>query len=400
MADAAKRPAEQYRRLWRQPHKPRLQEFVASLPTLTVDQLIDIIEVDQGERWQRGERVLAEEYFKAFPSIRHQAETAIVVIYGEYFIRTERRENPSLAEYMSRFPKFARRLREQVQWHEAIELEPEPTSPVLPDFPGFTTRAFAGRGATCSVYEADAMDGRKVALKVLDPLHRRDVAKLERFRREGEAGCRLRHPNIVTTYAVVDAEAGPFLVLEYCAGGSLASQWRQELWPPSRLTQFMASVAEAVHFGHQAGIIHRDLKPANILLDTSQQPKVADFGLAKVLGSGSITATGEVLGTPAYMAPEQTHGIFEVATDVYALCAILYEGLTGRPPFVHAATMEVLRMIRDDEPIPIREYNLAVEPELQRLCLQGLAKQPQDRFASAADLAIALRTLASDVVPR
>jgi serine/threonine protein kinase len=387
----ARRPAEQYRRLWRTTTRPSLQEFVATLPSLTIDQLVDVIEVDQAERWQRGERVLAEEYLHTFPSIQHQPELAIVVIYGEYFIRTERNEHPSLAEYMSRFPTFARRLREQVQWHEAIDLIPQPTMPTtLPEFPGYQTVAFAGRGATCCVYEAKDILDQPVAIKVLDPMHRRDHSKLERFRREAEAGGRLRHPNIVPTYSVEDTDDGPFIVMEFCSGGSLAVDLRNQPWPMADVPKLLSTVAQAVHFAHGDGIIHRDIKPGNILLDANRVPKVSDFGLAKVLGSGSITATGEILGTPCYMAPEQTDGIHEVPTDVYALGTVLYECLTGRPPFVHASPMEVLRMIREDTPLPPSEFNPEISPELQAICLRCLEKVPTKRFATAAEFAEAL----------
>src|SRR6202045_160071 len=212
---------------------------------------------------------------------------------------------------------------------------PHPTD--LPQVPGYRVDALLGYGGMGVVYRAWHLRlNRAVALKMLraGPCARRD--ELERFLREAQAVAALRHPNIVQVHDVGDVEGRPYFTMEFVEGGDLADQIQGVPQPARQAATLVATLADAVHVAHQSGIVHRDLKPANVLLTRDGTPKVTDFGLARRLeGNGGLTLSGVPVGTPSYMAPEQARGqkaAIGPATDVYALGAILYELLTGRPP--------------------------------------------------------------------
>jgi serine/threonine-protein kinase len=231
---------------------------------------------------------------------------------------------------------------------------------------------------------------RLVALKVLRPEYF-PHEKPNRFRLEAKAAASLSHPNIVQIYEVGEAEGGRFLALEYCAGGTLSERLRRGRLPIAEAAGLVRTLARAVHAAHRAGIVHRDLKPANVLLTAEGTPKIADFGLAKHLGEGlEQTLTGQVLGTPAYMAPEQASGrVREIgpATDVHGLGVILYELLTGQRPFAGPSAVELLDQVRQRLPRPPRELRREVPRDLETICLKCLQKDPARRYASAAGLA-------------
>jgi serine/threonine-protein kinase len=215
---------------------------------------------------------------------------------------------------------------------------------------------------------------------------------------------RLQHPNIVQIYDVGRHEYLSYVVLEYVAGGSLAQRLRTERPTPRASAEIVAKLARAVHHAHLEGVIHRDLKPSNALLTPDGQPKIADFGLAKIQSPQDdlhATRVGVVLGTPAYMAPEQAAGkAKEVgpAADIYSLGAILYELLTGRPPFQAESVMEMLSQLwTDDPPARPRTLNPAVDRDLETICLKCLEKVPAQRYASAADLADDLERWLADI---
>jgi WD40 repeat protein len=212
-----------------------------------------------------------------------------------------------------------------------------------------------------------------------------------RFLAEAEAAARLRHPHIVQIYALGEHDGRPYLELEYIEGGSLAQRLDGTPWPPPRAAELIATLAGAVEAMHARGVVHRDLKPANVLLEADGTPKVADFGLAKALGADSgLTGTEEILGTPSYMAPEQAQcKAREVGpgADVYALGAILYELLTGRPPFRGASPLETLEQVRTQEPVSPRHLQGKLPRDLDTIVLKCLEKEPGRRYASAAELA-------------
>ena len=216
-----------------------------------------------------------------------------------------------------------------------------------------------------------------------------------RFRREAEAIARLQHPNVLQVFEVGEHGGLPFFSMEFCPGGSLADRLDGTPLPARKAAELVESLASAMQVAHSKGIIHRDLKPANVLFAADATPKVADFGLAKYLDAGSAqTKTGEVLGTPSYMAPEQAGGkTREIgpAVDIYALGSILYELLTGRPPFKGATWQETLEQVCSLEPLAPSRLQQKVPRDLETICLKCLEKEGRRRYVSASDLAADLR---------
>ena len=258
--------------------------------------------------------------------------------------------------------------------------------------PGYELLGELGRGGMGVVYRARQVGlNRIVALKmVLHADHAGESVRV-RFRAEAEAVARLRHPNVVQIYDVGEIDSRPFFSMEYVEGGSLAEEVRGKTLPPREAAELVRTLALAVEAAHRAGIVHRDLKPANVLMTADGTPKVTDFGLAKQLDTQSgQTQSGTVLGTPSYMAPEQAAGKSKEigpAADVYSLGAILYELLTGRPPFQGETTTETLLRVLDSEPQRPRTFNRHIDTALEAVCLKCLEKVPQDRYPSAAALA-------------
>jgi serine/threonine protein kinase/WD40 repeat protein len=255
-----------------------------------------------------------------------------------------------------------------------------------------------GRGAMGVVYRARQVSlNRRVAVKtLLAEGPRRSPERARRLQIEAEAAAGLDHPNIVPVYEVGTHDGYPYLSMKLVEGITLAA-WIRDCSPDNGhpegyrvMTALMAKIARAIHYAHQRGVLHRDLKPENILMDAAGEPHVTDFGLAKVLGAQAlVTHHGALLGTPAYMAPEQAGNALDATTasDVYALGAVLYHLLAGRPPFQGQSVSEVLRQVRDSEPQPPRRPLSRGHGDLQTICHKCLRKEPARRYASAADLA-------------
>ncbi len=243
-----------------------------------------------------------------------------------------------------------------------------------------------GRGGMAVVYRArDRQLGREVALKRLRDDLRLDPEASARFRREAEAAARLAHPGIVPVH---DAGEG-WLVMELVAGRSLAERLAAEPPSPAESAGLVEAIARAVEAAHRGGVVHRDLKPGNVLLGP-EGPKVADFGLARVAGDTRLTATGDVFGTPVYMAPEQARGDrgrIGPATDVYALGAILYECLTGVPPYGGGSPVEILRRVNEEDPVPVLRRAPGVPPALATIAHKAMEREPGRRYPSAAAMA-------------
>lgn len=288
-----------------------------------------------------------------------------------------------------------------------------------PVIPGYEILGELGRGGMGVVYKArQVAQDRLVALKMIHSGRETSPEDLGRFHDEAEAISRLRHPHIVQIYEVGEVKGRYYFVLEFVEGGTLADQIQGRPIPPRPAAQLVEALARAMHYAHQRGIIHRDLKPGNVLLhgrrvfsnfpdDIDRQseewdfrrfmPKITDFGLAKLLDRGDQqghTSSGDVVGTPSYMAPEQAQGqahLIGPRTDVYALGAILYEMLTGRPPFQGATPMDTLFQVHSAEPIPPRQLVREVPVDLETICLKCLRKDPSRRYPTAEALADDLR---------
>lgn len=280
--------------------------------------------------------------------------------------------------------------RTRVGTHEG-NAEPEP----LPIIPGYEVIRVIDRGGMGIVYEARHLKlGRTVAIKMIVGAHLRPKI-IARFRLEAKAAARLQHPNFVQIFEDGQVNGRPYFAMEYVGGGSLADLLTKQALLPGPAAELLETLARAVHAAHQLGIVHRDLKPSNVMLSADGTPKIADFGLAKHLDDDSShTHTGEVLGTPSYMAPEQAEGkkdLIGPATDVYALGAILYELLSGVPPFQGASPLDSLRLVVAQEPLPPSRLAPAVPRDLEAICLKCLEKAPGQRYDSALALADDLR---------
>jgi serine/threonine-protein kinase len=316
-------------------------------------------------------------------------------------------EDPELAAEVAEFLADRQRLE-----HLAAPLRPQPPPdpsaaatvcgrPSRPDedgtagpvqFGDYVILEELGRGGMGVVCKARQQGlNRLVALKRALAGRLAAAEDLQRFRAEAEAVARLRHPNIVAVYEVGERDGQHYFSMDYIEGRTLAQRLADGPVPGHTAARYLAPVARAVQHAHEHGILHRDLKPSNILLDGDDVPHVTDFGLAKRLGGDSaLTRTGAVVGTPSYMAPEQARGLVKElgpACDVYGLGAVLYELLTGRPPFRSDTPLDTLRHVVESEPVPPRLLNPKVEQDLETICLKCLEKDPGRRYASAGELA-------------
>src|SRR5439155_16933596 len=248
-----------------------------------------------------------------------------------------------------------------------------------------------GRGGHGVVYRARQKSlNRTVALKVIGLGHWATEAHLKRFRREAESAASLEHPCIVPIYEVGERDGSCYFSMKFIEGGQLDAVATREVMPIRRAAELIAKVARTVHYAHERGILHRDIKPGNILVDEKGDPHLTDFGLARLVETEStVTRTIEVLGTLSYMAPEQAvgnNGAISSATDVYGLGAVLYQLLTGHPPFAGGTTYETIKLLLDTEPRQPRLWNSKIDRDLSTTCLKCLEKDPKRRYSSALAL--------------
>jgi eukaryotic-like serine/threonine-protein kinase len=259
------------------------------------------------------------------------------------------------------------------------------TSSNLPQLPGYELLCTLGKGGMGVVYHARQMKlNRPVALKMVLGETQADSKETIRFLAEAEAVAAIDHPNVVRIYDYGESEGRPYLALEYLAGGSLAGKLKSGRMEIAAAAFLVEKIARGVAAAHELGIVHRDLKPGNVLLDAGGEPKVADFGLAKRGFGAELTQTQAVMGTPAYMSPEQAEGKTKFVgppADVWALGVILYQCLTSQRPF-HAGTMEeLLALLIHADPDPIRPRVPNLPRDLELICFKCLAKNPADRYA-------------------
>jgi WD40 repeat protein/tRNA A-37 threonylcarbamoyl transferase component Bud32 len=274
--------------------------------------------------------------------------------------------------------------------------DPLPAGPgARPTIPGYEVLGELGRGGMGVVYKARQVKlNRVVALKMVLAGEHAGPEALARFQAEAEAVARLQHPNLVQVYEVGEHDGRPYFSMEFVDGSDLDARIDGRPQPPREAAALIEVVARAVSAVHQKGVVHRDLKPANILLTADGEPKITDFGLAKRLDGAGPTLSGRVLGTPSYMAPEQARGNASQvgpAADVYALGAMLYELLTGRPPFRAETPWDTINQVVSEEPVPPRRLQPTVPPDLETICLRCLEKQREKRYGTALNLAEDLR---------
>jgi eukaryotic-like serine/threonine-protein kinase len=276
---------------------------------------------------------------------------------------------------------------------------PDDVAAPSPDIDGYELQGVVGRGGMGIVYRARQVAlQRPVAIKVLHDDFVGPIA-LARFRREAELAAQLQHPNIVQVHHVGGDSGRPYIAMELLEGGSLAQRLHRTPMPARAAAEMMSILAAATDAAHRAGILHRDLKPSNVLMTADGHPKIADFGLARrIVDDAGLTQSGAKVGTPSYMSPEQARGdrAIGVATDVYSLGAVLYEMLTGRPPFRADTATATVRQILDEEPARPSRLNARVPRDLETICMHCLQKESRRRYATAADLAADLARFLSD----
>jgi len=267
-----------------------------------------------------------------------------------------------------------------------------------PSIPGYDIVGELGRGGMGVVYKAYQVRAKRfVALKMVVPGSESDKNLLQRFHTEAQAVAHLAHPNIVQIYEMGDYNGWPYFSLEFCGGSNLGRKLGGTPMVAHHAVELIEKVARAIAYAHQRQIIHRDLKPGNILLSHDGEPKIGDFGLAKRLdGRPGSTRIGAILGTPSYMAPELMTGEripASPASDIYAVGAVLYECLTGRPPYKGPHAIDTLELIKNQSPIPPRLFDQRISRELEAVCMKCLKRNPRKRYRTAEELADDLQNL-------
>jgi eukaryotic-like serine/threonine-protein kinase len=390
----------QFEGRWLQGERPPLEEFLPPPGPSRAAALVELVHAELELRLKAGQPARVEDYLPRFPELD---QPAVVCALAAAEFHQRRRLEPQLSpdEYAARFPQVADEMARHLNGADASRpavpttrprQPPRPAAgPAVPHVPGYEILGLLGKGGMGVVYKARqvALD-RVVALKMLLHSGHADAEDLARFRTEAQAAARLQHPHIVAVYEIGSHAGLPFFSLEYVPGGGLDRLIAGTPRGAQESARIMLALARAVHHAHGQGVLHRDLKPANVLLAEDGTPKITDFGLAKRLDVPSgQTQTGQVMGTPSYMAPEQAQGKKDVgpAADVYALGAILYELLTGRPPFKGETVLETLEQVCGQDPVPPTRLNPKVPRDLETVCLKCLHKEPVRRYASAAALA-------------
>lgn len=379
--------------------------------------LVEMIKIDVARHWQRGNKVLLDSYLQTYPELGTPAALPADLVYAEFQARRKHNPKLDLTEYSKRFPRQFRQLQ---QWAGSCAVESasqaargtnpaqrppsttveQPATPVAGDLPEqfgrYRILKKLGQGGMGAVYLADDSElGRQVALKVPRIAADEGSEGLQRFLREAKAAATIDHPNICRVYDVGQIDGVRYVTMAYVDGKPLSQLIKDSKGLPQRpAAAVVRKLALALAEAHRHGVIHRDLKPSNVMINAKKEPVVMDFGLARVKNKEDVqlTKSGALLGTPAYMSPEQVRG--DVAAmgpgcDIYSLGVILYEMVTGRIPF-QGSVAEVMSRILTEEPEQPSTHRPDLEPGLEEICLKAMAKRVEDRYATMADFAEAL----------
>ncbi len=426
---------------WLEGQAPSIDDYLFVTGMDPSSLLRELVRADLECRLKAGETARVENYLGRYPELRKDTHVLRQLIATEFSLRRQRETGLSLDEFAERFPGHSEQLsklgdtarpklppatpkpEEIADPHQTVA-RPSPATvfvkmPAAAEVPGYEILGTLGRGGMGVVYKARHLKlNRIVALKMILGGAHADAEMLDRFRREAEAVARIQHPNIVQIYEVGEADGRPFFSLEFVDGGSLDKQLGGTPVPGRSAAALVETLARAMQVAHERGVVHRDLKPANILLQSperraeSPEPegragkagsgllaldfplstaKITDFGLAKQLeGESGQTKSGAIMGTPSYMAPEQASGASHTVgplADVYALGAILYDLVTGRPPFKGSTVLDTLDQVKHQEPVPPSRLLSKVPRDVETICLKCLHKEPGRRYDSALALA-------------
>ena len=387
---------------------PDVFDFLDQHSRATPAELQEVLLIDQHQRWQQGNPMPAETYLERCPAVAADRELRLELIRNEFRHHVDSFQENEEHTLLQRFPELATELLETLTNGESeaevdsrgFSIRPQgQTSGGEADsrfqFGDYEVIERIAAGGMGVVYRARQTSlNRIVALKLIRSGELATEDQKRRFRMEAEAAGRLDHPGIVPVYEAGQHDGEYFLSMALVDGRRLDEQLAAGQSDPWHVARLMEQVADAVQFAHDQGVIHRDLKPANILVDSQGVPRITDFGLARnLLDQSRLTITGQILGTPAYMSPEQAQAS-EVGrpADIYALGATLYSLLTGRPPFQSSDTARMLRQVIERDPVPPNQLNPAIGDDLAAICMKCLEKQPDDRYPSAAAVAADLRS--------
>jgi len=349
-----------------------------------------------------GQDCRAEQIFARYPALAADVDSALDIIYStEFTLRELRDERPSPEAYYARFPQYRQRLEELFRLHKLVSgAEEDPNSLDCLDLPvrdgtdwgveHFEVLEALGQHGSVVVFKARQLSRDRLVVVKMVVKEQTPPDELDRFRVGLDNQARLCHPNIVQVYDRGEDDHDVYFTMEFGTGGTLAQRIDGRPLPADESARILHALAGAVQYAHERGIVHRDLKPANVVLAADGTPKITDFGLAKRLETGSgPTWSGYLVGTPPYMAPEQADGrvAIDERTDVYGLGTVLYEMLTGRPPFQGKNLLDTLFQVRRCRVVLPRRHNRSVDRRLESICLKCLERRPRRRYPSADDLA-------------